>query len=194
ETGALTPLLAVVLNATLLRGVLSSLPSKSRWILRAGALLPVAALLIAILVKFDSLTGYSKRPFNLQERLFTECRILIDYAFNILVPNLRGAGIYHDDIVISRHLLFPWTTLPSLACVCASMIIALWGRRRWPLLSFGVLWFLCGHLLESTVFPLELYFEHRNYLPMFGIVFSISAAVLSSTVEVRKWLVAFAWL
>ncbi|MCV6577310.1 MAG: hypothetical protein OIF58_16430, partial [Cohaesibacter sp.] len=29
-----------------------------------------------------------------------------------------------------------------------------------------VLWFVGGHLAESTILPLELYFEHRNYLPL----------------------------
>jgi len=32
-------------------------------------------------------------------------------------------------------------------------------------LALALLFFLAGHLLESTVLPLELYFEHRNYLP-----------------------------
>ena len=31
--------------------------------------------------------------------------------------------------------------------------------------SLAVLFFLVGHLIESTVIGLELYFEHRNYLP-----------------------------
>lgn len=193
ETGALTPLLAVVLNATLLRQRLSSTGRRSRWILHTGTALPVLVLLAAVAVKFDSLTGYSKRPFNLEERLLTECRVLFDYVFNILVPNLRGGGIYHDDFVASRGLLTPWTTLPAVLGVCTALLAALLTHRRWPLVAFGVLWFLCGHLLESTVFPLELYFEHRNYLPMFGILFAISTAILSSEGQARKWFIALAW-
>jgi hypothetical protein len=37
-------------------------------------------------------------------------------------------------------------------------------------MSFGIAWFLIGHMLESTVLPLEIAHEHRNYLPLFGIL------------------------
>jgi tetratricopeptide (TPR) repeat protein len=36
-----------------------------------------------------------------------------------------------------------------------------------------VLWFFSAHLLESTVFPLEVAHEHRNYLAVLGILFVI---------------------
>jgi tetratricopeptide (TPR) repeat protein len=38
-------------------------------------------------------------------------------------------------------------------------------RKRYPALAFSVLFFFAGQLLESSVLPLELYFEHRSYLP-----------------------------
>ena len=37
-------------------------------------------------------------------------------------------------------------------------------------MAFGLAWFLIGHALESTVLPLEIAHEHRNYLPLFGLV------------------------
>jgi tetratricopeptide (TPR) repeat protein len=37
--------------------------------------------------------------------------------------------------------------------------------RKRPLLSFCVLFFFINHLVESTIFALELIFEHRNYIP-----------------------------
>ena len=46
-------------------------------------------------------------------------------------------------------------------------------RKKHPILLFSVTWFLFGHLLESSLFPLELYFEHRNYIPSFGVIFGI---------------------
>src|SRR3546814_592748 len=107
ETGALTPLLAVVINATLLRDRLRQLPALPRRILQLGALLPVLMLLIGIVVKLDALTGYGSRPFDLVERLLSQSRVVCEYLFNIVVPNLRGGGIYHDDFDISRGLLTP---------------------------------------------------------------------------------------
>ena len=45
-------------------------------------------------------------------------------------------------------------------------------------LGFGVLFFVCAHLVESSVFALELYFEHRNYLPAFGVFFALTSGGL----------------
>ena len=47
-------------------------------------------------------------------------------------------------------------------------------RKKAPIISFSIAWFFAGHLIESTVLPLELYFEHRNYLPLFGIGFAFA--------------------
>jgi Flp pilus assembly protein TadD len=93
------------------------------------------------------------------------------------MPDLRQLGLFHDDLTVSRGLLQPWTTLPSVATVVFLVWGALHWRRRWPLLCFGILWFFAGHLLESTILPLELVFEHRNYLPSFGIILGCVGAV-----------------
>ena len=52
-----------------------------------------------------------------------------------------------------------------------------WLRRRLPVVACGILWFFVGHLLESTVIPLELMFEHRNYLPSFAVLLAVIGAV-----------------
>src|SRR5690606_3712130 len=44
------------------------------------------------------------------------------------------------------------------------------------LFGTGVLFFLLGHALESGPFALEIYFEHRNYLPSLGIVIAVWSA------------------
>jgi hypothetical protein len=51
------------------------------------------------------------------------------------------------------------------------------GHEAVGIIAFGIAFFLAGHLLESTVFPLELYYEHRNYLPSVGLylTFAVSA-------------------
>ncbi len=42
------------------------------------------------------------------------------------------------------------------------------ARRSQPLVALGILWFFVGHLIESTIIPLELAHEHRNYLACLG--------------------------
>ncbi len=59
-------------------------------------------------------------------------------------------------------------------------------RRRYPLFALAVLWYLAAHLIESTVVPLELYFEHRNYLAVVGPLFAVCVGLFASKPEVRK--------
>lgn len=196
ESGALVPLLAVVLNVTLMRNWLTRLPSGSRHVLRWGAFLPVMALLAAIAWRWSALTGYGKRAFTIDERLMSQARALCDYLWHIVLPSLRGGGIYHDDFPISKGLADPWSTLPSILLIAGLLAAALATHRRWPLLAFASLWYFGGHLLESTVFPLELYFEHRNYLPMFGILFAFAVCAVDAAPRWRKpaLLMAALWL
>lgn len=194
ETGALAPLLAIVANITLLRQQLRQIPSTPRRILLVGSALPVVILAVAIATKWDALTGFGNRPFNLTERLLSESRALCDYLFNILIPNLRGGGIFHDDFAVSRSILDPWTTLPAVLVILALAISALLTTKRRPLFSFAILWFFAGHLLESTVFPLEIYFEHRNYMPMIGVLFSLATWITQAPFKVRRWVLPAAWV
>ena len=58
-------------------------------------------------------------------------------------------------------------------------MIALYFRRAYPFISFSILFFLASHILESTVFPLELIYEHRNYLASYGVIFGIFASIFT---------------
>ncbi|GAB4357993.1 MAG: hypothetical protein Kow0073_16240 [Immundisolibacter sp.] len=129
------------------------------------------------------LDGYAGRPFTLAERLLTEARVLWFYVGLVLLPTPARLGLYHDDLAISTWLLEPWTTLLALDGWLVLLMAVLLLRRRAPAFTFGVLWFLAGHALESTVVPLEIAHEHRNYLPSLG---PLLAAVYGVTVLARR--------
>lgn len=187
ENGALTPLLALVAFATLLRQMLAGLPRTSRWILVGVPVLP-SLFVIGYLVRRILIAGdghFAGRSFGLWERLMTEPRVLIDYITLIVVPRLSSSSLYNDDYVISRGLLEPATTLPAILAVVGLAIAGWYLRRRKPVVSFGILWFLAGHLLESTTIGLEIYFEHRNYLPLFGPAFAVAHTVVAARGKLR---------
>lgn len=135
------------------------------------------------------LDGYIGREFSLAERLLTEPRILWTYVSDIFLPNNQHMGLFQDDFPISRRLLAPWTTLLAIAGWMLALLAAihLSGTRWWGV-SFGILFYLAGHLVESTVVALELYFEHRNYLPAAGLL------IASTTVIVNLWPWQLRWL
>lgn len=116
------------------------------------------------------LDAYENRAFTLGERLLTQSRVLWFYIGLIVVPNINEMGLFHDHIRISTGLLTPITTLFSIVGIVGLVIVAIKSRHRLPLLSLGIGWFLLGHTLESTALPLEIAHEHRNYLPLFGVI------------------------
>lgn len=196
ENGVLTPLLALVLHATLLRPTLARLPAPAGWVLRYGVLAAVAVLVLAFAWEWSSLTSFASRDYTMWERVMTQGRALAHYVGLIAMPRMASSALYNDDFAISRTLLDPATTLPALVAVALALTAALLLRRRAPLFSFAVLWFLAAHATESTVFPLEMYFEHRNYVPLFGPALALAAAVLQAQTDLRRpLLVGFAaWL
>ncbi|MBL4864954.1 MAG: hypothetical protein JKY67_01090 [Pseudomonadales bacterium] len=99
------------------------------------------------------------------------------YVQSIFFPVTSQYGVVHDNIVVSRSLLRPFTTLISVAAWVGVVTTAI-VKRHYVMFGFAVFFFLAGHLLESTVIPLELYFEHRNYLASFGLIYAVSWSLL----------------
>ena len=179
ENGALLPVLVLVMEMTLLAPP-RQLP-KLRWQAWSSAFLLAPTLLIVIFL--ISQASYSdsmvmRRDFTVWERLLTESRILWDYAVNAFVARPGRFGPFHDAYPIARSLLEPASLIAAVSWLLL-IVGAFIARRRYPIAAFAVLWFVAGHLLESTTFPLELYFEHRNYVPVIGPVFALAYAAVS---------------
>lgn len=176
ETGALLPLFMLVIEFTLFNFRTRD-PGPRRTLIVFYAVsvgLPALAALAYTAIHPEwVMSGYRIRDFDLPQRLMTEARVMWFYLKQILLPNTAAMGLFHDDLAVSRGLTQPAITLPAVVGIVLLPVVAVALRRRAPLLAFGVLFYLAGHLLESTIFPLELVFEHRNYLPMFGIVLAV---------------------
>ncbi len=107
---------------------------------------------------------YSERPFTAIQRLLTEPRILLLYLSLLFVPVPSRLSLGHD-ITVSTSFFEPWTTLPAILIVLAIIILCIVNYKKRPLITFAFLFFFLNHGVESTILPLELAFEHRNYLP-----------------------------
>ena len=111
------------------------------------------------------LDEYRYRSFTLSERLMTQPRVICLYFYQIVYPVASQFSISHG-IEISTNLRTPWTTLPAILFLVLLIWTGLIGIKRSPLVSFALLFFFLNHVIESSFIPLELVFEHRNYLPM----------------------------
>jgi tetratricopeptide (TPR) repeat protein len=130
--------------------------------------------------KFSSvMAAYNARSFSLMQRLMTQPGILVFYLSQIFYPLPSRLSIEHD-IAVSTSCFSPWTTLPSIIIIVLLIGLGFSLARKKPILSFAILFFFLNHLIESTIFPLELMFEHRNYLPSLYLFFPVAVGI--------KWL------
>lgn len=124
------------------------------------------------------LDSYAVREFTLIERILTEPRALWYYIGLLFIPSLSELSLFHDDIALSTSLVSPWTTIVALAFLLASVVLSISCRKRAPVLSFAILWYLLGHSIESSVVGLEIAHEHRNYLPSIGPIIGLSYGLM----------------
>ena len=173
ENGALLPFFMLIIEATLFRFTMPSQKGK-RWLLAFFAVIAIIPAIIIfgyLLTHLDWLaTNYSNRDFTLPEQLLTQPRIIWFYLTMTVAPNVSQLGLFHDDIIVSSGLMTPPTTGFAILGLIGLLTSAWMCRKRAPLISFGLLFFLVGHSMESSIFALEMAHEHRNYLPMFGIL------------------------
>jgi tetratricopeptide (TPR) repeat protein len=170
--GVLLPVFVLVIEYALLRRVSPLADARGRRLYRrilSLACIPVAVLIAVGLVAVG-LQGLihgiaSQRPWTLPERLMTEPRVLWDYLRLLWLPSPFTPGVFNDQFVVSTSFLKPWTTLPGCLGVAGMIVLGWRARHRHPVTSTAIAFFLAGHAIESTTIPLELYFEHRNYLP-----------------------------
>ncbi len=188
ENGLLILLFALAIEYLILRkGGVDPPPKWNVWA-SVFVYLPLTIFVSWLIWRIPSIqSGFAARPFTMSERLMTESRIIFDYLGHIIVPVRQGTGIFHDYYVVSRSLLDPVSTLLSVAGLIGLGLTAFLSRSRYPLLAFAIIWFFISHLMESTIFPLELYFEHRNYLAMYGILFAMVYYVFTIRSDLSKF-------
>lgn len=178
ESALVLPCVLLALEATILR----QLPRPDRFWRRPlpliGIIFPITLTLAYLLWQAPViLSGYETRAFTLEQRLLTEARILWRYLVLLLAPRAAALGPLQDDYPLSTGWMEPTTTLVSILA-WVTLIVAAWkSRHRHPYLALAVFWWLAAHWLESSVLSLELYFEHRNYLPAVGIVLALYLAI-----------------
>jgi len=116
------------------------------------------------------LNGYTNRSFTLDERLLTEPRVVLHYISLLLLPTPSRLNL-DIDFPLSHSLLHPPATLFAMVVIGGLLVLAVCMARRHPLPAFCLFWFFGNLVIESSVIPLEIIFEHRTYLPsMLGIV------------------------
>ena len=163
ENAAMIPVSLFVFDLILIQGLTVENVKKNLKIM----IFPLLMVLVLGYLYVDLSTildDYKYRPFTLFERLLTEPRVIIFYISLIFYPTSSRLMFLHD-VDISRSLLAPWTTIPAILSICIIVGIAFYMGRKRPFISYCILFFFLNHVIEGSIIPLELIFEHTNYLP-----------------------------
>lgn len=180
ENSAMLPIIILLFEIWFIQEFDKRVIKRSLWIL----LILIAFLMLYGFITRSSSTlfdlnylvqKYSERSFTLWERLLTEPRVIIFYITLLFYPMPNRLCIAHD-ISLSQGFLNPSTTLLSILLVLSAIIFAMVKAKKWPLFSFCIIFFFINHSIESSFIPLELIFEHRNYLP--SMLFFIPISIL----------------
>lgn len=98
--------------------------------------------------------------------LFTEFSVLWLYLKLFILP--VGQALDYSYPVTEK--LWTLRNLLAGAGLLGLAGLAWWLRRQRPLISLGIYWFFITLAVESTLIPLDPVFEHRLYVPLFGLV------------------------
>ena len=177
ENGALVPTLILMIEWSLARHWTT--PRPPLWWRIPFLWLPTLAVLAYLGNRLLGSGNLPTRLFNLEERLLTQPRIVWEYLHHLFIPRMQTRGLYQDGYNFSTNLLTPWTTLPAILGIALLIAAAFATRRRFPLVALAIAFFLAGHLVESTTIGLELYFEHRNYLPAAFLFLPVAAGIVA---------------
>lgn len=121
------------------------------------------------------------------QHILTEFRVVSRYLFLVVVPLPRFLIFDWWGFPVSLGLIEPLTTLLSVLFLSALLLFSTTMRKRYPFLCFGVLWYLIAISLESFVaLGSDLYFEHRNYLPVAGLFTGIFGQIVVSLIPEGK--------
>jgi hypothetical protein len=152
-----------------------------RSMLRVGRALLICGGVVFVAWGYQHYQGvglsFADRGFTVQERLFSAPRVLADQVQQFLLPNASRMGLIHDDFPLADPTAPAFVDLAATVVLVLAVFYVLLAMQRGvrSVAALGIALFLVGHSLESFFLPLEIYFEHRNYLPSVGLLLVVVA-------------------
>lgn len=179
ENGALIPIYLLIVELFAF-GFYAARPVDWRILYLSTAVLVLIPLLLGLLyfiTQTESLLyDYAVRNFTLTERLATQSTIVWQYVYFLVFPILSDMSLYHDAITL-RTFSSPVALVATTGWIVVGAL-AVYFYSRQPIVSFGITLFLASQLLESTIIPLELMFEHRVYFGSIGVFLIVTHMIL----------------
>ncbi len=171
ETGALALFMLLLMEIFISGNIIAFVKNRMVMFLAlvSVSLIPVAFAIYGhrhelsmIFNNYSSLSTYTN--FTWYERLLTEARVVVIYFDKIFFPFYKHFYLQRD-LSLSTSLFAPITTIISILFLSMLLISAYVLRKKNQIFSISIGCFFISQLVESTIIPLHIYFEHRMYFP-----------------------------
>ena len=147
-------------------------PRVGRYLIYVLGSAAILVILCSVYLKFEPIAkilhSFEIRDYTMGQRVLTQFRVVNLYLGLLLFPHPARLNLVHD-ITASHSPMTPVTTILSMLLLVGLAATAVLAAKRHRLVSFCIAWFCLHLLMESSVIGLEQIFEHRLYLPMFGV-------------------------
>ncbi len=138
-------------------------------IIAVGLIFLVLASIFSFMYFDKWQSRYQKRLFTPSQRMLTQTRVVLHYVSLVFYPSPSRLKIAYD-FPFSTGLFSPLSTFFSILTILFLLGIAVAVRKKHRILSFSILWYFGNLVIESSIFPLLMVFEHRLYLPSVGLL------------------------
>ena len=164
ENAVMLPVSILLYDIFFIQGISQETIKKNAKII----IIPVVIIMTGFLISYDFssvIKDYEFEPFTMKERLLTEPRVILFYLSLLFYPLTSRLTLIHDIEELSISLFDPWSTLAAIIAIALIIAVCLIKAKKWPLITYCILFFFLNHFIEGSFLALELIFEHRNYLP-----------------------------
>jgi protein O-mannosyl-transferase len=122
------------------------------------------------------ITQASRTPLSPKTYFFTQLSTVIPlYTRLLILPTTLNVD--HDIKLVTG---IQYNLIITVIVILGFLIAAFFRRMKYPLFSFGILFFFITLSFESSLLPIEdLAAEHRLYLPSIGFFICISSFIFS---------------
>ena len=109
--------------------------------------------------------SYETVIMNRYEYFVTELRVIMKYISLLIAPVNQSLDYFFP---LSRSL-FEARAFMSFCFILCLIAVSILLYKKYPIISFGILWFFIFLFVESSIIPIrDVIFEHRVYLPSIG--------------------------
>ena len=169
ETGILLPAYLLVIETYFISPL-----HKTKYLRLATAVMVLFGLAASVAAVTFNVFDYSNRPFTVYERIYTQPSVIVDYLRELILPTRADVGVFQDDYGV-QNTFKTLSFFSSATIITLLIIISTIGPLRTSLRPVwgGLMLFFIAHSIESTIVPLEMYFQHRNYFPSVGLYIAL---------------------